>query len=67
MGAGDSEGTRTLDLLRDRQAFYSSELRSQIKPMSFALLYPTKQSVTTNGTHISCVLPVSFTLRDYGR
>lgn len=40
VGAGDSEGTRTLDLLRDRQAFYSSELRSQIKPMSFALLYP---------------------------
>ena len=38
---GDSDGARTRDLLRDRQAFWPTELRSQVK-----LLVKSKRSYT---------------------
>ena len=34
---GDSEGTRTPDLQRDRLAFYATELRSHIELIDFSL------------------------------
>ena len=34
---GDSEGTRTPDLQRDRLAFYATELRSHIYKIDFSL------------------------------